>query len=60
MRWGKGITMIDKRPRKTIEFGEHDEEFIKQFAKDIGCHYSKAKESSHNLRLNRTLSKIFI
>jgi hypothetical protein len=41
--------MIDKKPRRTLEFGEQDEDFIKQFAKDIGCHYSKANERTYNL-----------
>jgi hypothetical protein len=41
--------MIDKRPRKTMEFGEQDEVFIKQLARDIGCHYSKANERTYNL-----------
>jgi hypothetical protein len=34
---------------RTIEFGEQDEGFIKQLAKDIGCHYSKANERTYNL-----------
>jgi hypothetical protein len=41
--------MIAKKPRRTIEFGEQDEDFIKQFAKDIGCYYSKANERTYNL-----------
>lgn len=41
--------MIDKKPRRTMEFGEQDEEFIKKFARDIGCHYSKANERTYNL-----------
>ena len=36
-------------PTRTIEFGEQDEGFIKQLAKDIGCHYCKANERTYNL-----------
>jgi hypothetical protein len=42
--------MIDKKPRRTMEFGEQDEEFIKKLARDIGCHYSKANERTYNLK----------
>jgi hypothetical protein len=41
--------MIAKQPRRTIEFGEQDEDFIKKLAGDIGCHYSKANERTYNL-----------
>ena len=41
--------MIDKKPRRTVEFSEQDEGFIKQLARDIGCHYSKANERTYNL-----------
>ncbi len=41
--------MITKQPRRTMNFGEHDEAFIKKFAKDIGCNYSKANEHTYNL-----------
>ena len=41
--------MIIKQPRRTMNFGEHDEVFIKKFASDIGCHYSKANEHTYNL-----------
>jgi hypothetical protein len=41
--------MIVKKPRRTMEFGEHDEDFIKKLAGDIGCHYSKANERTYNL-----------
>jgi hypothetical protein len=34
---------------KTVEFGEQDEGFIKQLAKDIGCHYGKANVRTYNL-----------
>jgi hypothetical protein len=43
------IAKIAKKPRKTMEFGEQDEVFIKQLASDIGCHYSKANERTYNL-----------
>ncbi len=32
-----------------MEFGEQDESFIKQLAKDIGCHYSKANPRTYSL-----------
>ncbi|OGO45750.1 MAG: hypothetical protein A2Z05_02585 [Chloroflexi bacterium RBG_16_60_22] len=38
-----------KNKTKTIVFGEQDEGFIKQLAKDIGCHYSQANERTYNL-----------
>jgi len=41
--------MIDKKPRRTMEFGEQDEDFIKKLAKDVGCHYSKLNERTYNL-----------
>jgi hypothetical protein len=41
--------MLAKNPTRTIEFGEQDEGFVKQLAKDIGCHYCKANERTYNL-----------
>ena len=41
--------MAVKNQTRTIEFGEQDEGFIKQLAKDIGCHYSRANERTYNL-----------
>ena len=41
--------MIEKKPRRTVEFFEQDEGFIKQLARDIGCHYSKVNERTYNL-----------
>ena len=38
-----------KTKTKTIEFGEQDKGFIKQLAKDIGCHYCKANGRTYNL-----------
>ena len=38
-----------KNPTRIIEFDEQDEGFIKQLAKDIGCHYCKANERTYNL-----------
>jgi hypothetical protein len=46
---GKGLAMIDKKPRRTIEFGEQDEDFIKKLAGDVGCHYTKANDRTYNL-----------
>ncbi len=41
--------MITKQPRRTMEFGEQDEDFIKRLAGDIGCYYSKASGRTYNL-----------
>lgn len=41
--------MIAKQPRRTMEFGEQDEDFIKKIAVDIGCHYSKANDRTYCL-----------
>jgi hypothetical protein len=41
--------MLDKKPRKTMDFGEQDVEFVKQLAKDVGCHYFKANDRTYNL-----------
>ena len=41
--------MAVKNKTRTIEFVEQDEGFIKQLAKDIGCHYSRANERTYNL-----------
>jgi len=41
--------MIAKKPTRTLEFGGQDEDFIKQLARDIGCHYCKANERTYNL-----------
>lgn len=38
-----------KSKMKITEFVEQDESFIKQLAKDIGCHYCKANECTYNL-----------
>jgi len=43
-----------KQPRRTIEFGEQDEDFIKKIAVDIGCHYSKANERTYCLNKFKT------
>ncbi len=45
-----------KNKTKTIEFGEQDEGFIKQLAKDIGCYYCKVNERTY--KLNRFDSDI--
>jgi hypothetical protein len=41
--------MINNRPSRTMEFLEKDEDFIKNLARDIGCHYSKANERTFSL-----------
>ena len=41
--------MIEKKPSRTIEFVEQDEGFIRQLARDVGCHYYKANERTYNL-----------
>jgi hypothetical protein len=46
--------MIAKQPRRTMEFGEQDLDFIKKLAGDIGCHYSKYNERTYNLNRNKS------
>jgi hypothetical protein len=46
--------MIVKQPRRTMEFGEQDEDFIKKLAGDIGCHYNKASDRTYNLNTFNT------
>jgi hypothetical protein len=41
--------MTVKMPTKKMEFGEQDESFIKQLAKDVGCHYCKANVRTYSL-----------
>jgi hypothetical protein len=41
--------MLVKKPRRTMEFGAQDEEFVKKLAGDIGCYYSKANDRTYNL-----------
>jgi hypothetical protein len=41
--------MIVNKPTKKVIFDEQDEDFIKQLAKDIGCHYCKANERTYSL-----------
>jgi hypothetical protein len=41
--------MVTKKPRRTMEFSERDEDFVKKLAGDIGCHYSKANERTYSL-----------
>ena len=41
--------MIAKKPTRTIEFTDQDENFIRQLAVDIGCHYCKAGERTYKL-----------
>ena len=41
--------MVAKKLRRTMEFNEQDEDYIKKLAKDIGCLYSKANERTYNL-----------
>jgi hypothetical protein len=43
------VTKLAKKPRRTMEFSEHDEDFVKKFAGDIGCRYSKANERTYSL-----------
>jgi len=46
---GKGAFTMIKKPIKKMGFLEQDESFVKQLAKDIGCHYSKANERTYSL-----------
>lgn len=41
--------MMIKKPEKKIEFVEQDENFIKQLARDVGCHYCKANDRTYSL-----------
>jgi hypothetical protein len=41
--------MVVKKPTRKMEFIEQDENFIKQLAKDIGCHYCKANDRTYSL-----------
>jgi hypothetical protein len=41
--------MVNKKPRRTMEFSECDEDFVKKLAGDIGCHYSKANDRTYSL-----------
>jgi hypothetical protein len=45
----KESAMIAKQPRRTMEFGEQDLDFIIKLAGDVGCHYSKYNERTYNL-----------
>lgn len=53
---GKELPMMIKRPMKKMAFAEQDEDFVKQLARDIGCHYCKANE--HTYSLNKSSSNI--
>ncbi len=47
---GKDIQMtVIKQPTKKIEFGEKDESFVKQLAKDVGCHYLQTNPRTYCL-----------
>jgi hypothetical protein len=46
--------MIAKQPRRTMEFGDQDEDYIRKLAGDIGCHYSRANERTYNLHKRKT------
>ena len=48
--------MIIKKPIRKMGFLEQDESFVKQLAKDIGCHYSKAND--HTYSLNKFSSEV--
>jgi hypothetical protein len=41
--------MKTEKQRKTVEFTDRDEDFIKQISKDIGCSYCKANKLTFNL-----------
>jgi hypothetical protein len=47
---------IVKQPTKKIEFGDKDESFVKQLAKDIGCHYLQT--NPHTYCLNKFNSDV--
>jgi hypothetical protein len=48
--------MTVKMPSKKVEFGEQDENFVKQLAQDIGCYYHLANQRTYSL--NKYKSKI--
>ncbi len=41
--------MIAKKPARTMDFTEQDEDFIRQLSGDIGCFYRKAGERTYSL-----------
>jgi hypothetical protein len=45
----KDFSMVTKTPTRKMVFDEQDESFIKQLAKDVGCHYCKANERTYSL-----------
>ena len=42
--------MVIRKPRRTLEFSERDEDFIRKLAGDIGCHYCKANGHTYSLQ----------
>jgi hypothetical protein len=46
--------MLIEKYRKTVGFTEGDEEFIKQIAIDIGCHYHKSNQTTYDLSTVQT------
>jgi hypothetical protein len=46
---GKEFLMVVKIPTKKMEFGAQDEVFVKQLAKDVGCHYSQTNPRTYCL-----------
>jgi hypothetical protein len=48
MKWEKEMLMKEKQ-RKSMEFIEQDENFIKKFCSDIGCYYTKSNKITFNL-----------
>lgn len=45
----KDFSMTVKMPTRKMEFCEQDEDFIKQLARDIGCHFRKANPRTYSL-----------
>ena len=41
--------MVVKKPTRTMEFSEQDEDFIRQLSGDIGCFYRKVSEHTYSL-----------
>ena len=41
--------MVTTKPRRTLNFSEQDEDFIRQLAGDIGCRYHKANDHTYSL-----------
>jgi hypothetical protein len=46
--------MKAEKQRKSVEFIEEDENFVRQLSKDIGCYYRKTNKITFNLSTSET------